>query len=71
MIEAAENLLKALNLCVSCNVRSRGNQWTKYCHEPCTPEREMPKQPSPPRLAAPPTVRQMLRKFEAKQTAEG
>ena len=70
-IDTAENTLKALNLCVSCNVRSRANQWAKYCHAPCTPEREMPKQPSPPRLAAPPTVRQMLHMLEAKRTAEG
>ena len=69
-IDIAENMLKALNLCVRCNVRSRVNQWAKYCHAPCTPEREMPKEPSPPRLAAPPTVRQMLHMFEAKRNAE-
>ena len=70
-IDTAENMLKALNLCVSCNMRSRANQWAKYCHAPCTPEREMPKEPSPPRLAAPPTVRQMTHMVEAKRNAAG
>ena len=70
MIDRAERMLKALNLCVKCNVRSRANQWAKYCHAPCTPEREISKEPSPPRLAAPPTVRQMIHMFEAKQNAE-
>ena len=70
-IDTAENMLKALNLCVSCNVRSRANKWAKYCHAPCTPEREIPKEPSPPRLAAPPTVRQMIHMFTAKRNAAG
>ena len=70
-IDTAENMLKVLNLCVSCNVRSRANQWAKYCHAPCTPEREMPKEPSTPRLAAPPTLRQMTHMVEAKRNAAG
>ena len=70
-IDTAKNMLKALNLCVSCNVRSRANQWAKYCHAPCTPEKEMPKEPSPPRLAAPPTLRQMIHMFMAKRNADG
>ena len=69
-IDTAERMLKALNLCVKCNVRSRANQWAKYCHAPCTPEREISKEPSPPRLAAPPTVRQMILMFNAKRNAE-
>lgn len=70
-IDIAENMLKALNLCVRCNMRSRANQWAKYCHAPCTPEREIPKEPSPPRLARPPTVRQMIHMFMAKRNAAG
>ena len=70
-IDTAERMLKILNLCVRCNVRSRVNQWAKYCHAPCTPEREIPKEPSPPRLAAPPTVRQMIHMFMAKRNAAG
>ena len=69
-IDRAERLLKALNLCVKCNVRSRANQWAKYCHAPCTPEKEISKEPSPPRLAAPPTVQQMILMFNAKRNAE-
>ena len=64
-IDTAERLLKALNLCVKCNVRSRANQWAKYCHAPCTPEREISKESSPPRLGAPPTVQQMILMFNA------
>ena len=70
MIDTAKRMLKALNLCVKCNVRSRANQWAKYCHAPCTPEREISKEPSPPRLAAPPTVQQMILMFNAKRNAE-
>ena len=70
-IDTAERMLKVLNLCVSCNMRSRANQWAKYCHAPCTPEREMPKEPSQPRLATPPTVRQMTHMVEAKRNAAG
>ena len=70
-IDTAENMLKALNLCESCNMRSRANQWAKYCHAPCTPEKEMPKEPSPPRLAAPPTLRQMIHMFMTKRNADG
>ena len=70
-IDTAKNMLKALNLCESCNMRSRANQWAKYCHAPCTPEKERPKEPSPPRLAAPPTLRQMIHMFMAKQNPDG
>ena len=70
-IDTAKNMLKVLNLCESCNTRSRANQWAKYCHAPCTPEKEMPKEPSPPRLAAPPTLRQMIHMFMAKRNADG
>ena len=70
-IDTAKNMLKALNLCESCNMRSRANQWAKYCHAPCTPEKEMPKEPSPPRLAAPPTLRQMIHMFMAKRNPDG
>ena len=70
-IDTAKNMLKVLNLCESCNMRSRANQWAKYCHAPCTPEREMPKEPSPPRLAAPPTLRQMIHMFMAKRNPDG
>ena len=70
-IDTAKNMLKVLNLCESCNMRSRANEWAKYCHAPCTPEREMPKEPSPPRLAAPPTLRQMIHMFMAKRNPDG
>ena len=70
-IDTAKNMLKALNLCESCNMRSRANQWAKYCHAPCTPEKERPKEPSPPRLAAPPTLRQMIHMFMAKPNPDG
>ena len=70
-IDTAKNMLKVLNLCESCNMRSRANQWAKYCHAPCTPEREMPKEPSPPRLAAPPTLRQMIHMLMAKRNPDG
>ena len=70
-IDTAKNMLKVLNLCESCNMRSRANQWAKYCHAPCTPEKEMPKEPSPPRLAAPPTLRQMIHMFMAKRNPDG
>ena len=70
-IDTAKNMLKVLNLCESCNMRSRANRWAKYCHAPCTPEKEMPKEPSPPRLAAPPTLRQMIHMFMAKRNADG
>ena len=70
-IDTAKNMLKALNLCESCNMRSRANQWAKYCHAPCTPEKERPKEPSPPRLAAPPTLRQMIHMFMAKRNPDG
>ena len=59
-VQTAEILLKALGLCIRCNTRYRANQWAKYCHAPCTPDRQPPKSPSPPRLEAPPTIRQML-----------
>ena len=70
-IDTAKNMLRALNLCESCNMRSRANQWAKYCHAPCTPEKERPKEPSPPRLAAPPTLRQMIHMFMAKRNPDG
>ena len=69
-IDRAERMLKALNLCVKCNVRSQANQWAKYCHAPCTPEREISKDYSSPMLAAPPTVRQMILMLKEKGTAE-
>ena len=69
-IDRAKKMLKALNLCVKCNVRSQANQWAKYCHPPCTPEREISKDYSSPRLAARPTVRQMILMFNEKRTAE-
>ena len=70
-IDTAKNMLKALDLCENCNMRSRANQWAKYCHAPCTPEKERPKEPSPPRLAAPPTLRQMIHMFMAKPNPDG
>ena len=69
-IDRANGMLKALNLCVKCNVRSRANQWAKYCHAPCTPEREISKDYSSPMLGAPPTVQQMILMLKEKRTAE-
>ena len=69
-IDRAERMLKALNLCVKCNVRSRANQWAKYCYAPCTPEREISKDYSSPMLAAPPTAQQMILMLNEKRTVE-
>ena len=69
-IDRATEMLKALNLCVKCNVRIRANQWAKYCHAPCTPDRRIEKDYSSPMLGAPPTVQEMIFMLDEKQTAE-
>ena len=67
LLGIGHSLLKQLNLCDDCGVRSRGNQWAKYCHETCTPRGRIPCD-LPPLREHPPTIREMLEAAERRRT---
>ena len=58
-MKLVEIMLKIVNLCERCNVRSRANQWAKYCHVTCTGPGAMAESDEPARLSAPPTGREL------------
>ncbi len=58
-IDRVETMLKITGLCENCNIRSRANQWAKYCHITCTGPGIRQHSSEKPRLEAPPTGREL------------
>ena len=59
-LKRMEVLLKIADLCENCTVRSRANQWSKYCHVTCKSiSLPMTHSDEKPRLIRPPTAREL------------
>ena len=69
-------LVDALRLCRNCMVRSRANQWAKYCYAPCVPERHpLPQIADPPESRPrhfdnPPSVHDLIAEIERREQAD-
>lgn len=75
-LKLMDRLVDALRLYRNCMVRSRANQWAKYCYAPCVPDRHPfpeiadPPESRPKYFDKPPSIQNLIAEIKRRDQAE-